>query len=212
MVISYGMKRHGMKRPGGRRPGNSGTREAILAAAREGFAERGYAGTTIRAVASAADVDPALVLHYFGTKDDLFAACLTLPPEMVARMPAAFDGDPSTVGERVTRAYLSLWEEAETKPVMLSVVRSAVSHEAAARLLREFAGSLLLAPAADRLHVDAPELRVALASAQLVGLALARYVVRIDPIAHTDLDDLVAAVAPSVQRYLTSGDGLGARS
>lgn len=197
------MNRYDTKHPGGRRPGSSGTREAILAAARTGFAERGYAGTTIRAVASAVGVDPALVLHFFGTKDELFAACLELPPEMVARMPAAFSGDPSTVGKRVTRAYFSLWEEAETGPVMMSVVRSAVSHEAAARRLREFAESLLLAPTADRLQVDALELRVALASAQLVGLALARYVVRIEPIAHADLDDLVAAVAPSVQRYLT---------
>ena len=191
------------KHPGGRRPGSSGTREAILAAARAGFAERGYTGTTIRAVAKAADVDPALVLHFFGTKDDLFAACLALPPEMMARMPAAFDGDPSAVGERLTRTYLSLWEDPATGPALLAVVRSAVSHQDAAQRLGEFVGSLLLAPTAERLHVDAPELRVALASAQLIGLALSRYVVRVESVVHAELETLVRAVAPSVQRYLT---------
>ena len=191
------------KHPGGRRPGSSGTRSAILAAARAGFAERGYAGTTIRAVAGAAGVDPALVLHFFRTKDALFAACLALPPEMMARMPAAFDGDPSAVGERLTRTYLSLWEDPATGPALLAVVRSAVSSQDAAHLLGEFVGSLLLAPTAKLGDADGPELRVALASAQLVGLALSRYVVRLEAVARADLETLVRAVAPSVQRYLT---------
>ena len=195
------------KHPGGRRPGSSGTREAILAAARAGFAERGYAGTTIRAVAGAAGVDPALVLHFFGTKDALFAACLSLPPELVARMPVAFAGDPDTVGERLTRTYLSLWEDPATGPALLAVVRSAVSSGDAAHLLGEFVGSLLLTPTAELGrslgYTDAPELRVALASAQLVGVALSRYVVRAEAVARADLESLIAAVAPSVQRYLT---------
>ena len=191
------------KHPGGRRPGSSGTRSAILAAARAGFAERGYAGTTIRAVAGAAGVDPALVLHFFRTKDALLAACLALPPEMMARMPAAFDGDPSAVGERLTRTYLSLWEDPATGPALLAVVRSAVSSQDAAHLLGEFVGSLLLAPTAKLGDADGPELRVALASAQLVGLALSRYVVRLEAVARADLETLVRAVAPSVQRYLT---------
>lgn len=90
----------------------------------------------------------------------------------------------------------------------MAVVRSAVSQQDAAQRLGEFVGSLLLIPTAERLHVDAPELRVALASAQLVGLALARYVVRVEAVAHADLEALVGAVAPSVQRYLT-GDITG---
>lgn len=195
------------KHPGGRRPGSSSTRAAILAAARAGFAERGYGGTTIRAVAGAAGVDPALVLHFFGTKDALFAACLKLPPEIVARLPAAFAGDPDTLGERLTRTYLSLWEDPATGPALLAVVRSAVSSQDAAHLLGEFVGSLLLAPTAELGHAlgqaDAPELRVALASAQLVGVALSRYVVRLEALARADLEVLIAAVAPSVQRYLT---------
>ena len=195
------------KHPGGRRPGSSGTREAILAAARAGFAERGYGGTTIRAVAGAAGVDPALVLHFFGTKDALFATCLELPPEIVARMPAAFAGDPDTLGERLTRTYLSLWEDPATGPALLAVVRSAVSSQGAAHRLGEFVGSLLLAPTAELGrslgYTNAPELRVALASAQLVGVALSRYVVRLEAVTQADLETLVAAVAPSVQRYLT---------
>lgn len=135
-----------MKRPGGRRPGNSETRQAILSTARESFARYGYAGTTIRAVATAAEVDPALVMHFFKTKDELFAACLSFPPDVLARMPAAFEGDPARIGERLTRTYFSLWEEPETGMALRAMLSSAVSHESAAQLLRGFLGAALLAP------------------------------------------------------------------
>lgn len=195
--------RDGVAGPGGRRPGESGTREAILAAARSAFAERGYSGTTIRAVATAAGVDPALVHHFFATKDGLFAASLALPASVVGRLPAVLDGDPATLGERLTRTYLTLWEDPASGPVLLAAVRSAVSHEEAGRLLQDHLGTQLLDRALELLPDDAPRLRIALAVAQLAGVALTRCVVRIDPIASAPLDVVVAAVAPSVQHYLT---------
>ncbi len=197
-----------MSTRGGRRPGDSGTRAAILDTARVSFAESGYAGTTIRGVAGRAGVDPALVHHFFGTKDDLFLAALALPEDFMTGLPQPFEGDRATVGERMTRRYLSLWEDPVTGAALRSVVRSTFSHEAAAALLREFIGSQVLAGAAARLDVDSPELRVALAGSHLFGLAVARYVVGIEPLARAQVDALVAAVAPAVQHYLT-GDLAG---
>lgn len=193
----------GVGRRAGRRPGSSGTRGAILDAARTAFAERGFAGTTVRAVAEGAGVDPALVHHFFGTKDGLFAAALALPADLVDRLPHLLDGDRAGVGERMTRTYLSLWEDPVTSAPLRAVVRSAVTHDSAATLLRELIASRLLVHATARLGGDAPELRLALAGAHLVGVAMVRHVVRLEPVASADLEVLVAAIAPAVQRYLT---------
>jgi AcrR family transcriptional regulator len=193
---------------GGRRPGASGTREAILSAARVGFATQGYAGTTIRGVASAAGVDPALVNHFYGSKDGLFAASLELPADLPERLVAALDGGRDGVGERLVRFYLGLWEEEVTAGQLRAMMTSAVSHEQAASLLRQFV-TRLLTQLADHLAGDDRELRVALAGSQLVGLAFARYLVRIEPLARADVETVVAAVAPTVQRYVTGDLGLG---
>jgi len=127
----------------GRRAGDSGTRDRILEAARGRFAEHGFAGTTIRAVAADAGVDPALVHHFYGSKDDLFAAAVALPidPNL---LPAVVAGDPAGVGERFVRFYLGLWEDPTIGPTLLAVFRSAVSHDRAAALLREFVSARLL--------------------------------------------------------------------
>lgn len=199
---------------GGRRPGDSGTRDAILDAARAGFAESGFAATTIRGVAARAGVDAALVHHFFGTKDQLFSAALALPEDFMAGLPQPFAGDRADVGERMTRTYLRLWEDPATGAALRAVVRSTFAHQEAAALLREVIASQLLARAAAQLDVDSPELRVALASAHLFGVAVTRYVVVVEPLAGTPLDDLVTAVAPAVQHYLTGaltgGPGAGA--
>lgn len=192
----------------GRRTGESGTREQILEAARNRFAEHGYAGTTIRAVAADAGVDPALVHHFYGSKDDLFAATVALPvdPDVVLTVLA---GDPSRVGERFVRFYLGLWEDPTTGSTLRAVFRSAVSHDRAATLLREFVAVRLLHRVAGELRredgspVDDAERRVALAASQLVGVALVRYVVGVPQLRDADLDRVVADVAPTVQRYLT---------
>ena len=199
------------RRRGGRRPGDSGTREQILRAAREAFAEGGYAGTTIRGVAAAAAVDPALIAHFYGSKDGLFAAALELPEELPERLLAALDGDREGVGERLVRFYLGLWDDPVTAGQLRAMMASAVSHEQAAALLREFVSRRLLNQLGEHLAGDERALRVTLAGSQLVGLALARYLVRIEPLASADLETVVAAVAPTVQRYVT-GDLRSPRS
>lgn len=191
------------RRPTGRRPGDSGTRDAILAAARDRFAASGFEGTTIRAVAQEAGVDPALVHHFFGTKDGLLAAALALPPGLVRSLLDVASGPVDDLGERLVRFYLDLWEDPATGESLRAMFRSAVSHEDAARLLRAFVESQVLRQVAQRVGGDRADLRVTLASSHLVGLAVARYVIGVEPLAGVDRELLVACVAPSVQRYLT---------
>ena len=122
----------------GRRPGLSGTREAILDAARRAFAEHGYQRATIRGVAELAGVDPALVHHYFGTKQGLFVAAVQLPVNPVEQLSALLADDPELVGQRMIGVFLSVWDLAANNSPLLALVRSAVSDEQAAAMLREF--------------------------------------------------------------------------
>ncbi|MFC0712994.1 TetR/AcrR family transcriptional regulator [Cellulomonas biazotea] len=181
----------------GRRTGDSGTRDAILDAALALFAERGYDGASIRAIASAAGVDPALIRHFFGDKDTLFATVVadrTAIPGIVGR---AIGGDPATAGRAVTDAYLRLWEAPATRPVLLALVRSAVTSERAAQMLREILLTHTAQADPDRAR------RATLAGTHLLGVAVARHVVHLPPIADLTHDELVDEVAPTIQRYLT---------
>lgn len=193
----------------GRRPGRTDTRGQILAAAREQFAARGYAGATIRGIAGAAAVDPALIYHYFGTKRELFVATLELPfdpPEIVA---AGTDGEPGQAGERILRTLLSVWGTEHGRAMMQSLLRSALTDERILRTLREFMLETVLAPIVAELAPDRHQLRAALLASQIMGLALVRHVAQVEPLASAHPDTTVAAVAPTLQRYLT-GD-LGSR-
>ena len=191
------------KRPSGRRRGDSGTRQAILEAARDLFAAKGYQAATVRDIAAAARVDPALIRHYFGSKDDLFAATLHVPPELLHTAAAVLAGDASTLGERFVRAYLGFWEDAATAAPMRAIFRTAVTSDKAADLLLEFLQSRVLRELAPSLGTDRPELRALLASTHLLGVAIARFVVHVEPLASLDREALVALLAPTVQRYLT---------
>lgn len=193
----------------GRRPGDGDTRGAILAAARERFAASGYDGASIRAIAAAASVDPALVHHYFGTKRELFAAALQLPFDPGVIVASALDGDPRRAGERVVRAFLRLWDTPEGAAAIQSILRTALTDERVLRMLREFMIEAVFGPLAARLGGDQPALRATLLGSQMVGLALVRYVARVEPLASADTDTVVAAVAPNLQRYL-AGDLGGA--
>ncbi|MEU7995450.1 TetR family transcriptional regulator [Micromonospora sp. NPDC049060] len=193
-----------MARRTGRRPGNPDTRQAILDAARAAFAERGFDGASIRAVAAAAQVDPALVHHYFGSKDRLFLAAMHAPVDPAELLPRVLAGDRAGLGERLVRAFLGVWDSpAGTAGVAL--LRSAVSNEWTARLLREFLVTQVLRRILDQLDVDPAELplRGSLVASQLIGLAMMRHVVRLEPVASAAPETLVAAVGPTVQRYLT---------
>jgi AcrR family transcriptional regulator len=187
----------------GRRPGVSGTREAILDAARRAFAEQGYQRATVRDVAKLAGVDPALVHHYFGTKQDLFVAAVRLPVNPVDQLTAVLAAEPDQVGRRLVETFLSIWDHAADQSPLLALIRSAVADEQAAALLREFITEEVLGPIARRLGSPDARLRANLAGSQLIGLAMARYIIRVEPLASAPSAQVAAVVGPTVQRYLT---------
>jgi AcrR family transcriptional regulator len=225
----------------GRRGGDSGTREAILAAARTRFGDYGYDGATIRGIAADAGVDAALVHHFFGNKERLFAAAMRLPivpGELVASALAAAAGDPDgSPGEHLLRTVLAAWEVAEVRATFLGLLRSAVTSEQAAAMLREFATDAILAriagaagglagaasgsgsggqaghaqpgstapPARAGQPASDAHFRAALVASQVLGLALTRYVLGLEPLAAASTDDLARAIGPALDRYLTGG-------
>ncbi|MCG5461107.1 TetR family transcriptional regulator [Micromonospora sp. NPDC053740] len=193
-----------MTRRTGRRPGNPGTREAILDAARTAFAERGYDAASIRGIAGTAQVDPALVHHYFGSKDQLFLAAMNFPVDPGQLVPRVLAGDRDGVGERMVRIFLGVWDS-PTGSAAQALLRSAVSNEWTARLLREFVTTQVLRRVLENLDVDPVELplRGSLVATQMIGLAMMRHVVRLEPVASADPETLVAAIGPTIQRYLT---------
>jgi AcrR family transcriptional regulator len=189
-------------RRGPGRPADGGDRRtAILDAAREQFAANGYAGASVRGIARQAGVDPALVHHYFGTKESVFVAAMELPFRPGELLPQALDGDPAGLGERLVRLFLGAWERPEFRTPMLGMLRTAMTGEQGATMLREFVGAALLDRVASAAGVIDP-LRVQAAAAQMVGVVILRHVVRLEPLASASEDEIVALVAPAVQRHL----------
>ncbi len=192
-------RRHG--RPAGSPP----NREGIIAAAREQFARHGYDSATIRAIAAGAGVDPALVHHYYGSKADLFAAALDLPLRPQAVFDDVLAGGSAQLGERLVRRFLDAWsaDAAGMGGMIVGLLRSATTHEDSARMVREFLAHEVLGPIAETLDLPQPQLRAALVASQVIGLALARFVIRVEPVASADRETLVACYGPTLQRYLT---------
>jgi AcrR family transcriptional regulator len=188
--------------PRGRRPGAPDTKAAILAAARERFATSGFARTSVRAIAADAGVDPALVHHYFGTKDDLFLAALELPVDPRKVLLPAIAGGPDGAAERMLGVFLSVWDEPEMQVRLVAVFRGILDADGE-RLLREGFLPVVLGPVGEALGIDRPELRMPLVASQMVGLIMLRYVVGVEPLASLSADDVVTIYAPTVQRYLT---------
>ncbi len=186
----------------GRRPGRPDTKAAILSAARERFAAAGFGGTTIRAIATDAGVDAALVHHYFGSKEDLFVAALALPVDPRAVIGAGVAGPADEAAEKLIRTFLSVWDDPGFQPALLATVRR-ILEPGGDKLIREGFLPVVLIPVGEQLGIDRPELRMPLVASQVIGLVLARYVVRIEPIASLDAEHLVAIYAPAIQRYLT---------
>ena len=189
-------------RRSGRRPGPSGTREAILAAARRQFAAQGYDRTSMRGIAAEAGVDQALVAHFFGAKQQLFVEVVRLPFEPSELLPLLLEGDRETLGERLAGFVASVLESPEGRARVLGIVRAAASEPEAARMLREFLRGELLAPLARQLGVEDAELRVTLAGSQIVGMVMARHVIEVEPLAALSSGELAALLAPTLQRYL----------
>ena len=184
----------------GRRPGAPDTRAEILSSARSLFATRGYKSTSVRAIAAEAGVDPALVHHYFGTKDDLFVAALELPIDPRSVIGPALAGGIDGAAERLLTVFLGVWDDPELRPGLLGVVRSALEPEGQ-RLIREGFLPAVILPAALALGVDQPERRMPLVASQIFGLILVRYILEVEPLASMSAADVVATIAPNIQRY-----------
>lgn len=186
----------------GRRPGTPDTRDTILAIARRRFAIRGYDATSLRDIAAEAQVDPALIIHYFGTKEGLFGAATGLPDGLSGLLEDLAVLPLRDFTQALVRAYLELIDSDGSRNAILALVRSAVSNENAAAMLREFLTADLL-PVIGRLtrHPDAP-LRASLVAAQLIGIATQRHVIRLEPLVRASPDEIVALAAPAIEQYL----------
>ena len=192
-----------MARRSGRRPGASGTREAIREAAARLFAERGYDRTSMRAIAAEAGVDMKLVAYFFGSKQQLFVEVFTPPFDPAVAIPEVFAGDRVEIGERVARFLLSVLESPEGRRRMIGLIRAAASEPEAARMVRDLISREVLARIVDALDVEDADVRASLLGSQVVGLAMARYIVGVEPLASMSAEAVVAAIAPNLQRYLT---------
>lgn len=187
----------------GRRPGGPDTRSQILVAARTAFAEQGYDGTSLRGVARAAGVDPALVHRYFGGKPGLFGAAMELPqdPGVLVRSLLAYGLD--GIGVRIVRTFLGVWDSPAAQERFVALLRAGVAGPTSADLLRGFLADAVLEPIAAATAQPDGALRASLAASQLVGLAVARYLLRIEPLAQAAPDAVAESVGPTLQRYLT---------
>ncbi|MCT9082008.1 TetR/AcrR family transcriptional regulator [Streptomyces fulvoviolaceus] len=193
------------KRGRPRRTESADTRDLILTAAREEFSERGYEKTSVRGIAKAAGVDSALVHHYFGTKEQVFEAAIEVAAAPALGAPdAVAEGPLEGVGERLTRYIFGVWENPATRTPLLAIVRSAVNNETAAAVFRRIVASQLLRRIAAQVDLPDAELRAELAAAQLVGTAMLRYVIKVEPLASADVEQIIARVAPVVQGHLTN--------
>ncbi|MBT2551031.1 TetR family transcriptional regulator [Arthrobacter sp. ISL-65] len=186
----------------GRRPGAGSTRQAVLDAARARFASDGFGATTIRRVAADAGVDVSQVMQFFRSKDELFAAVMSVPASALERFNTAFEGPDEHLGERVVRAYLAAWEgpALDSEPLM-AMLRGAIVNDHARAQLRDFIQSRLLHGASGRSGDDAA-LRAGLASSMLVGIVTSRRIIGVPVLVAADTEKLVATVAPAIQRIL----------
>jgi AcrR family transcriptional regulator len=186
----------------GRRPGTPGTRDEILAVALRQFAAHGYEPTSLRAIAAVAHVDPALLIHYFGTKERLFTAATGLPSRLSELFAGPGNAPSREFSESLVRNYLEVVDSDHGRNAILALVRSAVSNEKAAALLREFLTAELLPVIGGSAEGQNAPLRAGLVAAQLIGIALLRHVIRVEPVASASPDEIVAMVAPVIERHL----------
>jgi AcrR family transcriptional regulator len=191
----------------GRRGGGADTKAALVAAAKAVFAEFGYDNATVRMIAARAEVDPAMVNHWFGGKQGLFAAAvLELPVNPMDLLDPLLDGPDEQLGERMVRLFLTVWDNDGGR--LRALIRSVTDQDAAAHAIRDLFVNQIVEPLIARLGSDHSALRATLCGSQMVGLGMLRYVLKFEPLASTASDALVTAVAPTLQRYLTGDLGL----
>jgi AcrR family transcriptional regulator len=186
----------------GRRPGTPDTRDTILDAARRGFAARGYDATSLRSIATAANVDPALVIHYFGSKEGLFIAATGLPADLPGLFRSLAALPPQDFVQALVLGYLQLVDSDSSRNAIIALVRSAVSNDKAAAMLREFLTAELLPVIADRTGQPDARLRASLIAAHLIGIAVLRHVLRVEPLAKATPGEIAGLAAPVIEQYL----------
>lgn len=187
----------------GPRTGDVDTRGDILEAARDAFAARGFHAATIRSIAAAADVDPALVMHYFGSKSQLFAASLDIPLPVEGVESIVLADGIDGAGRAIAATFFGIWEVPHRRAGLLAMLGGAFTNETAAAALREFITEAIIRRVAA--HVDEPdaEQRLALVASHLVGIAIMRYVVGFEQLRDVDVEELIDLVSPRLQSYLT---------
>jgi AcrR family transcriptional regulator len=188
-------------RPGRWRSGAE-SKQRILRTARDLFGRHGYGATTVRAIATAAGVDPAMVFYFFGTKQGLFAAAVEMSGNVPPAIESIFDGDLGTIGERIVRTLVENLDNSERTPLVM-LTRSAPTDSRSEALLREFIDREITGRLAAALGTPDAALRAAMVNVQILGLTVARYIMRIEPIASATADELVTSFGPLVQHCLT---------
>jgi AcrR family transcriptional regulator len=156
----------------------------------------------VRSIAETAGVDAAMVNHWFGGKSGLFVAAMDLPIDPDAVLAHLLDGDAEGVGQRMVRLFLSVWDPV-SGGAFVALLRSVASHEQAATMVREFVTEVIFGPLCVAVAPDRPELRAGLCGSQMVGLGMARYVIKLEPVASAEVDELAVLIGPALQRYLT---------
>jgi len=174
-------------------------RESILDAARAQFAQHGYGGATLRAIATEAGVDVALVSYYFGSKSGLFVESLRLPVNPATIVDGLLAQGTDGFGERLVTTLLTVWDDPATGGPLVNVLRSASTQ---ADLLREFVERQIVAHLAGAIETPDADLRAAAIASQVMGLLFLRYVLRVEPIASAAPAEVVALIGPTLQRYV----------
>ena len=191
----------------GRRPGGDDTRASIIEAARSAFAAKGYDRASLRGIARDAAVDPALVHHYFkGGKAELFAETLMVPINPAALVARIISGDPDRLGWRVIETFLAVWDAPERRETLTALIRSSMTTDESARMLREYLGREVFGRIAAATGVADPELRGALAASQVVGMAVMRYIVKVPALAVASNEQIVALLGPVLQHHLVDNE------
>ena len=187
----------------GRRTGSPDTRAEILDAARSIFSEVGFDRATVRGIAREAGVDPALIHHYFGTKDELFAASINLPMPTMGAVKAVFAEGGEQMGRRLAETFFSIWDQDDVRATLLGILRSAMGGEdRAVEAFRQFLTSAILDQIAPQIPGERSRLRAILMASQLVGVALTRYVMKLEPVASASVEEIIELVAPRLQSYV----------
>lgn len=185
----------------GRRAGNVDTKQAIINAAQTQFAVHGVDGTSFRKIAATANVDPALIVHYFNNKQQLYIESMMPLFKGPIVLNEAIDGDESEIGIRLATAIVTLMSEPYTQKLLMSALRSASSDEDASSMLRTFIEENLMKTLSKKMPPLDAELKSNILGAQIVGILVARYIIKIEPLASVNNEKLILLLSERIQDH-----------